>query len=71
MINIIARGFVGGDTTKSARKKHLQEVLSLFAVKMKKVHEPSPTPNIVFSSFDFKGIVPGHDDPVVISVVMV
>ena len=64
-------GFAVGGVTKSARKKHLQEVLSLSAVRMKKPYKPPTTLEIVFSSFDFKGVVPGHDDPLIISAKMV
>ena len=41
-INVIAGGFARGDATKSARKKHLQEVLSLSIAKMKKAHKHHP-----------------------------
>ena len=71
IINVIAGGFAGGGVTKSAYKKHLQEVLSLSATRMKKPHKPSATPEIVFSSSDFEGVVPGHDDPMIISAKMV
>ena len=57
---------MGGDTTNSAHKKHLQEVLSLSSEKMKKAHKPSPTPKIVFTSSNLEGIVSGHDDPMII-----
>lgn len=56
---------------KSARKKHFQEVLSLSSKKMKKAPKPSPTLEIAFSSLDLEGIVPGHNDLMVISAVMV
>ena len=62
-INVIAGGFVGGHTAKSVCKKHLQEVLSLSTTKMKKIHKPSSTPEIVFSSSDLEGVVPGHTTP--------
>ena len=70
-INVIAGGFAGGGATKLAHKKHLQEVLSLSATKMKKAHKPFSTPKIVFSNSDLGGVIPGHDDPMVISVKMV
>ena len=38
---------------------------------MKKVHKPSSIPEIVFLSFDLKGVVPGHDSLMVISAVLV
>ena len=40
-------------------------------MKMKKVHKPSSTPEIIFSNSDLQGVVPGHDDPMVISAIMV
>ena len=70
-INVIARGFAGGGMTKSARKKHLQEVLSLPSEKMKKTHKLSSTPKIVFSGTDLEGIMLGHDNPMVILAMMV
>ena len=58
--------------TKSSRKKHLQEVLNISSGKIKK---PSPTlpsmPEIVFSYSNMEGVIPGHNDPMVISTVMV
>ena len=38
---------------------------------MKKVHKPSSTPEIMFSSFDLEGVVLDNDNAMVISVVMV
>ena len=38
---------------------------------MKKVQKPSTAPEIVFSSSDFDEVVPGHDDPMVISAKMI
>ena len=37
---------------------------------MKKAHKPSSTPKIVSSSFDL-GVIPSHDDPMVIPARMV
>ena len=70
-INVIAKGFARGSITKPARKKNLQEVLYLSIEKMKKIHMPLSNPKIFFSSFNFEGIILGHDDPMVISAVMV
>ena len=70
-INVIARGYAGGGVIKSAHKRHLQEVLSLSATRMKKPHKLSTTPEIVFASSDFQGVVLGHDDPMIISAKMV
>lgn len=38
---------------------------------MKKTQKPSYTPEIVFSSSDLGGIIPGHDDLMVILALMV
>ena len=70
-INVIAGGFVGGGTTKSVRKKNLQQVLSMISEKMKKSYKPLSTPEIVFSSSDLEGIILGHDDAMIISIVLV
>ena len=55
-----------------APKKHLQEVLN---VSLGKIKKPSPTlpptPEIVFSYSDLEGVIPRHDDPMVISAAMV
>ena len=71
MINVIGGVFAGGGITKLAHKKHLQEVLSLSIATMKTVYKPSSTLEIVFSSSDLEVVVPGHDNPTVISAVMV
>ena len=65
-INIIAGGFPRGGTTKLAWKKHIKEVLNVSSRMIKK-----PTPEIVFSSSDLGGVLPGHDDPMVISTIIV
>ena len=62
---------MGGGITKSVRKKHLQEVLSLSAAKMKKPHKPPTILEIVFSSSDFEEIVLRNDDPMIILAKMV
>ena len=38
---------------------------------MKTTHKPSSTLEIVFSSYDLEGVVPGHDDLMVIYAKMV
>ena len=60
-----------GGVTKSALKKHLQEVLSLSMVRMKKPYKPPTIPEIVFSSSDIEEVVPEHDDSMIISAKMV
>ena len=39
--------------------------------RMKKPHKLSATPEIVFLSSDFEGVVPGHDDLMIILAKMV
>ena len=70
-INVIAGMFMGGNTIKSTQKKHCYEVLSLLSEKMKKTHKPSPTPEIVFSSFELERIIPRHNNPMIISTKIV
>ena len=70
-INVIAGGFVEGGTTKSTCKKYLQEILSLLTEEMKKTRKLLPIPDIIFSSSDIEGVVPRHNDPMIILVVMV
>ena len=71
-VNVIAGGFAGGRTIKLSWKKYLQEVLNVSSGKIKK---PSltlpPTLEIVFSCSDLEGVIPGHDDPMMISATMV
>ena len=56
---------------KSTCKKHLHEVLSLSSRKMKMTQKLSATLEIVFSSSDLEGVIPRHDEPMIISAVMV
>ena len=49
-INVIVRGFAGGGVTKSARKRHLQEVLSLLATRMKKPLKRLPLLKLCFQA---------------------
>jgi len=53
IINTIVRGFVGGGSSNSARKKHLRAVHQVNAVSFR------PTmPPITFTDNDFKGVNP-------------
>ncbi|XP_016164289.1 uncharacterized protein LOC107606785 [Arachis ipaensis] len=61
-VHIIAGGFAGGGVTKSSRKRYLKEVY----------HEEE-TPNLLTISFtkeDAQEITSGHDDPVVITMIL-
>ncbi|XP_072064060.1 uncharacterized protein [Arachis hypogaea] len=60
---MIAGGFSGGGLTKSSRKRYLKEVYY--------VGEETPDlPTISFTKEDTKEIVPGHDDLVVIIMIL-
>ncbi|XP_057747474.1 uncharacterized protein LOC130966670 [Arachis stenosperma] len=62
-IHMILEGFVGGGLTKSSRKRHLKEVYQVGG-------ELPDLPIISFTKEDEKGIVPGHDDSVVITMIL-
>ena len=38
---------------------------------MKKMQKLSPMPEIIFSSSILEGVIPGYNDPIIISAVMV
>ena len=58
--------------TKSSWKKHLQEILNVSSGKIKKPAPTiSPASEIVFSCSDLEGVIPRHDDPMVISATIV
>ncbi|XP_025669835.1 uncharacterized protein [Arachis hypogaea] len=62
-IHTIVGGFAGGGLTKSFRKRHLKEVYQ--------VEEEIPdSPTISFTKEDTQGIIPRHDDPVVITMIL-
>ncbi|XP_016203893.1 uncharacterized protein LOC107644527 [Arachis ipaensis] len=63
-IHMISQGFAGGGLTKSSRKRHLKEVYQVEG-------ELPDLPTISFTKEDGQGIVPGHDDPVVITMILV
>ncbi|XP_072090533.1 uncharacterized protein [Arachis hypogaea] len=58
-------GFAGGRMSKSSRKGHLKEVFQV------RQGDRSPDlPTISFTKEDAQGIIPGHDDPVVITMIL-
>jgi len=63
VINTIASGFTRGDSSNSARKKHLHAVHQVNLVSVR-----PRMPPITFTDKDFKGIDPTQDDLMVISV---
>ncbi|XP_072071935.1 uncharacterized protein [Arachis hypogaea] len=62
---MINRGFVGGWISKSSRKRQLKEVYHVGE------GDRSPDlPTITFTQEDTTSIIPGHDDPVVITIIL-
>ncbi|XP_057721038.1 uncharacterized protein LOC130935349 [Arachis stenosperma] len=62
-IHMISGGFAGGGLTKSSRKRHLKRVYQ--------VESESPDlPTISFTKEDGQGVIPEHDDPVVITMIL-
>ncbi|XP_025611928.1 uncharacterized protein [Arachis hypogaea] len=62
-IHMISGGFGGGGLTKSSRKRHLKRVYQVGS-------ETPNLPTISFTKEDGQGIIPGHDDPVVITMIL-
>ncbi|XP_072076482.1 uncharacterized protein [Arachis hypogaea] len=62
-VHMISGGFAGGRLTKSSRKRHLKEVYQVGS-------EGPDLPTISFTKEDGQGIMPGHDDPVVITMIL-
>ncbi|XP_072078088.1 uncharacterized protein [Arachis hypogaea] len=62
-IHMISGGFAGGGLTKSSRKRYLKEVYQVGS-------ELSDLSTICFTKEDGQGIVPGHADPVVITMIL-
>ncbi|XP_072060427.1 uncharacterized protein [Arachis hypogaea] len=62
-IHMISGGFDGGGLTKSSRKRHLKEVYQV-------VGKAPDLPTISFTKEDRQGIIPGHDDVVVITMIL-
>ncbi|XP_072060238.1 uncharacterized protein [Arachis hypogaea] len=60
---MISRGFGGGVLTKSSRKRYLKEVYQVGG-------EVADLPTISFTKKDGQGIIPGHDDSVVITMIL-
>ncbi|XP_016192975.1 uncharacterized protein LOC107633896 [Arachis ipaensis] len=62
-IHMISGGFAGGGLTKSSRKRHLKRVYQVGS-------ESPDLPTISFTKEDGQGVIPGHDDPVVITMIV-
>ncbi|XP_057755651.1 uncharacterized protein LOC130974822 [Arachis stenosperma] len=64
-IHMINRGFSGGGISKSSSKRHLKEVYHV------REGDRSPElPTITFTQEDAMGIILGHDDPVVVTIIL-
>ncbi|XP_052114335.1 uncharacterized protein LOC127745561 [Arachis duranensis] len=61
--HMISGGFAGGGLTKSSRKRHLKRVYQVG-------NESTDLPTISFTKEDGQGIMLGHDDPVVITMIL-
>ncbi|XP_072088203.1 uncharacterized protein [Arachis hypogaea] len=62
-LHMISGGFAGGGLTKSSRKRHLKRVYQVGS-------ESPDLSTILFTKEDGQGIIPGHDDPVVITRIL-
>ncbi|XP_016168272.1 uncharacterized protein LOC107610784 [Arachis ipaensis] len=62
-IHMIAGGFAEVGLTKSSRKRHLKEIYQV-------EEEILDSPTISFTKEDAQGIIPEHDDPVVITLIL-
>ena len=61
LVSTISRGFVGGGSSNSSRKRYMRSVNSL-------THPPPwSQPSITFSDADFSVCDPNQDDPVVVT----
>ncbi|XP_057761514.1 uncharacterized protein LOC130981815 [Arachis stenosperma] len=64
-VHVIHGGFARGGISKSSRKRHLKEV---YHVEGKK--EVPDIPAITFTKEDASGIISGHNDPMVITIIL-
>ncbi|XP_072062138.1 uncharacterized protein [Arachis hypogaea] len=64
-VHMINRGFAGGRIPRSSRKRHLKELYHL-----EEGDRSSDFPIIAFTKEDASGIIPEHDDPVVITIIL-
>ncbi|XP_057745016.1 uncharacterized protein LOC130962874 [Arachis stenosperma] len=64
-IHMINGGFAGGRISKSSRKRHLKEVYHVG-----ERYKSSDLPTITFTQEDATGIIPRHDDPIVITIIL-
>ncbi|XP_015957295.1 uncharacterized protein LOC107481530 [Arachis duranensis] len=62
-IHMISGGFAGGGLTKSSHKRHLKRVYQVGS-------ESPDLPTISFTKEDGQGVIPEHDDPVVITMIL-
>ncbi|XP_057734466.1 uncharacterized protein LOC130949874 [Arachis stenosperma] len=64
-VHMINGGFASGGISKSSRKRHLKEVYHV-----EEGDRSSDLPTITFTQEDAAGTIPGHDDPVVITIIL-
>ncbi|XP_072065654.1 uncharacterized protein [Arachis hypogaea] len=64
-VYMIHGGFAGGGISKSSRKRHLKEVYHV-----ERKEEALDIPAIMFTKEDVSGIISGHDDPMVITIIL-
>ncbi|KAL4327985.1 hypothetical protein AHAS_Ahas13G0154800 [Arachis hypogaea] len=64
-IHIIAGGFAGRRVINSSHKRHLKELYHV--VKNEGMHD---LPTTTFTKEDVKSVIPGHDNPVVITLIL-
>ncbi|XP_072084465.1 uncharacterized protein [Arachis hypogaea] len=64
-IHMINGGFAGGGISKSSRKRQFKEVYQVG-----EDNKASDLPTISFTKEDAQGIIPGHNDPVVITIIL-
>ncbi|XP_016206752.1 uncharacterized protein LOC107647148 [Arachis ipaensis] len=64
-VHMIDRRFAGGKISKSSRKRHFKEVYHVGE------GDRSPDlPTIAFTKEDAASIIPGHDDPMVVTIIL-
>ena len=65
MVRTISRGFVGGGTLNSTKKRNLRAVMNIENKKRKEHYKP-----IYFTEEDFGDIKKEYDNPMVISILI-
>ncbi|XP_015947504.1 uncharacterized protein LOC107494930 [Arachis duranensis] len=63
--HMIDEGFTGGGVSKLSRKRHLKEIYHV-----KEVEGEPELPTITFTKEDAAGVISGHDDPLVATIIL-